>query len=73
VFGVSPDIKITSFGVRRLKNWRVTPNREEIKDEKRTFWEFFQTKHDFLCAGQRRYHRKVEEESSHIILHRQSF
>ncbi len=30
VFGVTPDIKIISFGVRRLKNRRVTPNREEI-------------------------------------------
>jgi hypothetical protein len=33
VFGVTPDIKIISFGVRRLKNRRVTPNGEEIKDE----------------------------------------
>jgi hypothetical protein len=30
VFVVTPDIKIISFGVRRLKNMRVTPNREEI-------------------------------------------
>ncbi len=37
VFGVTPDIKIISFGVRRLKNRRVTPNGEEIKDEKRNF------------------------------------
>jgi len=50
VFGVSPDIKITSFGVRQLKNQRVTPNGEEIKDEKRTFWAFFQTTHDFLIV-----------------------
>jgi hypothetical protein len=37
VFGVTPDIKIISFGVRQLKNRRVTPNGEEIKDEKRNF------------------------------------
>ncbi len=37
MFGVTPDIKIISFGVRRLKNRRVTPNGEEIKDEKRNF------------------------------------
>ena len=30
VFGVTPDIKIISFGVRQLKNRRVTPNGEEI-------------------------------------------
>jgi hypothetical protein len=30
MFGLTPDIKIISFGVRRLKNRRVTPNREEI-------------------------------------------
>ncbi len=28
VFGVTPGIKIMLFGVRRLKNRRVTPNRE---------------------------------------------
>ena len=37
MFGVTPDIKIISFGVRRLKNRRVTPNGEEIKDEERNF------------------------------------
>jgi hypothetical protein len=37
VFGVTPDIKIISFGVKQLKNRRVTPNGEEIKDEKRNF------------------------------------
>jgi hypothetical protein len=37
VFGVTPDIKIISFGVRQLKNRRVTPNGEAIKDEKRNF------------------------------------
>ncbi len=30
VFGLTPHIKIISFGVRRLKNRRVTLNREEI-------------------------------------------
>ncbi len=30
VFGVTPDIKIISFGVRQLKNKSVTPNGEEI-------------------------------------------
>ncbi len=30
VFGVTPDIKFISFGVRQLKNWRATPNGEEI-------------------------------------------
>jgi hypothetical protein len=37
MFGVTPDIKIISFGVKRLKNRRVTPNGEENKDEKRNF------------------------------------
>ncbi len=37
MFGVTPDIKIISFGVRQLKNRRVTPNGEAIKDEKRNF------------------------------------
>ncbi len=37
VFGVTPDIKIISFGVRQLKNRRVTPNGEAVKDEKRNF------------------------------------
>jgi hypothetical protein len=37
MFGVAPDIKIISFGVRRLKNRRVTPNGEEVKDEKSNF------------------------------------
>jgi hypothetical protein len=37
VFGVTPDIKCILFGVRRLKNRRVTPNGEAIKDEKRIF------------------------------------
>jgi hypothetical protein len=37
VFGVTPDIKVISFGVRQLKNRRVTPNGEKIKDEKRNF------------------------------------
>ncbi len=37
MFGVTPDIKIISFGVRQLKNRRVTPNGEKIKDEKRNF------------------------------------
>jgi hypothetical protein len=35
VFGVSPDIKIILFGVRQLKNRRVTPNGEQIKDKKK--------------------------------------
>ncbi len=34
---VTPEIKIISFGVRELKKRRVTPNGEEIKDEKRNF------------------------------------
>ena len=40
MFGVTPDIKIISFGVRQLKNRRVTPNGEKIKDDKRgySFW-----------------------------------
>ncbi len=46
MFGVTPDIKIISFGVRQLKNRRVTPNGEQRKDKKRTFWAFWQTKHD---------------------------
>ncbi len=37
MFGVTPDIKIISFGVRRPKNSRVTPNGEEIKDEESNF------------------------------------
>ena len=37
VFGVTLDIKIISFGVSRLKNRRVTPNGEEIKDEESNF------------------------------------
>ena len=37
VFGVTPDIKIISFGVKTAKNRRVTPNGEAIKDEKRNF------------------------------------
>jgi hypothetical protein len=40
MFGVTPDIKIISFGVRQLKNRRVTPNGEQRKDKKRTFWAF---------------------------------
>jgi hypothetical protein len=31
VFGVSPDTKIISFGVRQPKNRRVTPNGEVLK------------------------------------------
>ncbi len=34
---VTPYIKIISFRVRELKNRRVKPNGEEIKDEKRNF------------------------------------
>ncbi len=34
MFGVTPDIKIISFSVRQLKNRRVTPNGEQIKDKK---------------------------------------
>jgi hypothetical protein len=37
MFGVTPDIKIISFGVRRLKNKRVTQNGEEIRDEESNF------------------------------------
>jgi hypothetical protein len=39
MFGVAPDIKIISFGVKRLKNRRVTPNGEEntVKTKKETF------------------------------------
>ena len=40
MFGVTPDIKIISFGVRQLKNRRVTPNGDQIKDIKKTFWAF---------------------------------
>ena len=50
MFGVTPDIKIISFGVRRLKNRRVTPNGKEIKDEEWNFMAFFQTKHDSLIV-----------------------
>ncbi len=42
MFGVTPDIKIISFGVRRLKNRRVTPNREEILSK-------YCSQHCFIC------------------------
>ena len=42
VFGVTPDIKIISFGVSRLKNRRVTPNREEILSK-------YCMQHCFIC------------------------
>jgi hypothetical protein len=42
VFGVTPDMKIISFGVRRLKNRRVTPNREEILS-------VYHIQHCFIC------------------------
>ncbi len=42
VFGLTPDIKIISFGVRRLKNRRVTPNREEILSK-------YCMQHCFIC------------------------
>ncbi len=35
MFGVTPDIKIISFGVRQLKNRRVTPNGEQKKEKKK--------------------------------------
>ncbi len=41
IFVVIPNINIISFGVRRLKNRRVTPNREEIKDKERNFLGIF--------------------------------
>ncbi len=41
MFGVTPDINIISYSVRRLKNRRVTPNRKEIKDEERKFLGIF--------------------------------
>ena len=40
MFGVTPDIKIISFGVRQLKNRRVTPNGDQIKDIKKNFLGF---------------------------------
>ena len=42
MFGVTPDIKIISFGVSRLKNRRVTPNREEILSK-------YCMQHCFIC------------------------
>jgi hypothetical protein len=42
VFGLTPDLKIISFGVRRLKNRRVTPNREEILSK-------YYSQHCFIC------------------------
>ncbi len=42
VFGVTPDIKIVSFGVSRLKNRSVTPNREEILSK-------YCMQHCFIC------------------------
>ncbi len=41
MFGVTLDINIIAFNVRRLKNRRVTPNRKEIKDEERNFLGIF--------------------------------
>ncbi len=41
VFGLTPHIKIISFGVRRLKNRRVTPNREEILFKGTWQWDGF--------------------------------
>ncbi len=42
VFGLTPYLKIISFGVRQLKNRRVTPNREEIFSK-------YCSQHCFIC------------------------
>jgi hypothetical protein len=61
VFGVTPDIKIISFGVRQLKNRRVTPNGEQIKDKKKNFLGFLTNQTWQGTKG------TVEEERGHIM------